>query len=134
MRNCGSIIETEIERQRIKRQDISAYIGFSAQNLSRVLKKESMDSAMLEKFCEYLRLDPADFFDYRPEYLGSGVKVGDIRQRVGIGDASVSIGRDEALQQLLAEKDARIRALELALNVYERLNETISRTSNSMDK
>lgn len=119
MRNCGQILEKEILLKKVKRADLCEFIGIAPPNLSKLLKKESLDSSVLEKMCQYLNLDPADFFDYRPEYTRSGLNVGSISQDVKIGDAKVAIGSGEIelLRKLLEEKDQRIKSLERTIEL-----------------
>lgn len=119
MRDCGTIIEKEINRKKVVRRDLSEFIGTSPQNLSKILRKDSMDAATLEKFCQYLDLDPADFFDFRPEYKKSGQSVRDIDQQVIVGTAAVNISANEIelMERLLKEKDARIAALEKTVDI-----------------
>lgn len=119
MRDCGSILEKEINRKRVIRKDLSEFIGTSPQNLSKILRKDNIDVATLEKFCQYLDLDPADFFDFRPEYVRPGHNVGDIDQQVILGSAAVNISANEIelMERLISEKDARIANLEKTLDV-----------------
>lgn len=114
MKHCGEIISKEIERKHLLRKDLAAHLGHVPQNMKNILSKSNFDCRTLEKCCEFLGLDPADFFDYRPGHTSTGVKVGDIDQQVGIGTASVNFSAHERelLERLLDEKDARIRNLE----------------------
>lgn len=114
MKHCGEILEREIQRKRVERKTISEYVGIYPQNLSKYLRKNSIDAEMLEKFCHFLNLDPAFFFDYRPEGSIPAVSVGEVNQSVGIGAAHVNISamKEEMMQHLLEEKDKRIKLLE----------------------
>lgn len=101
-------------------------IGIYPQNLSKYLRKESLDSNLLEKFCMYLNIDPASFFDFRPYQKEQGVNVGTIHQDVtGLGDAKVTIGSGEVelMRQLMEEKDKRIALLEKSNRLLETLLE-----------
>lgn len=137
MRNCGEIIEKEINRKKVLRKDISAFVGINPQNLTKVLRKDSLDASMLEKFCQYLDLDPADFFDYRPGYLGSSTHVGTIAQSGVIGSANVNF-RDAEIElrnKLIEEKDARISTLETTVTLLKNVIENLSMGSHDpMDK
>lgn len=119
MRDCGAIIEKEISRKKVVRRNLSEFIGTSPQNLSKILRKDNMDAATLEKFCQYLDLDPADFFDFRPEYVKSGQTIRDIDQQVMVGMAAVNISASEVdlMERLLKEKDARISNLEKTIDI-----------------
>ncbi len=134
MRNCGQILEKEIKRQHVLRKDISEFIGISPQNLSKLLRKANLETNILERACQFLNLDPADFFDYRPEYAAS-TRVGDIDQHHFEGTASVALGvpspdlyerllesKDTLLEskdKLLAEKDKRIELLEATVQMLK---------------
>lgn len=134
MRDCGTIIESEINRKKVVRRDLSEFIGTSPQNLSKILRKDSMDATVLEKFCQYLNLDPADFFDFRPEYVRSGQSVRDIDQQVILGTAAVNISANEIelMERLLREKDARIAALEKTVDILlGKMSKTDSEFSNN---
>lgn len=110
MKNCGELIEKTLNAKRVKRRDFCEFIGMTPQNLTKMLRKSSLDAELLENCCRYLGLDPASFFDFRPSSEG-GVSVGSIEQNVGVGDAQVNF-RDGMFEKLLAEKDARIESLE----------------------
>lgn len=115
MRDCGAIIEAEIVRKKVKRKLISEYAGMSPQNLSKVLKKKSIEAELLEKFCQYLGLDPMSFFDYRPEYC---ISVQDIPNTGEPAQYDSSTNREvELLERLLEEKDARISDLERTIQI-----------------
>ena len=128
MKNCGEIIEREINRKRVLRREISEYVGISAQNLSKVLRKDSLDADLLEKFCEYLDLDPADFFDFRPAYAGGKTNIGKIDQDVILGDATVNFHDAEValMNKLIDEKDARIASLESTVELLRSIIEKSS--------
>ena len=119
MRNCGAIILAEIDRQNVKRKDVCEFVGIQASNINKVLGKQSIDAGQLEKFCQYLNLDPMDFFDYRPEYIKH--RVNDIEQHHVIGTANVAVnGSSESIfERLLTEKDKRIEALEKIIEMQK---------------
>ncbi len=113
MKHCGEILSREISRKKVLRKNVAEYIGVTPQYMNRLLSKSSLDSDMLEKFCEYLDLDPADFFDFRGSGNESLLNVGDIDQHVVFGSAAVnfSVSERNLMERLLAEKDARINDL-----------------------
>ena len=119
MRDCGAILEKEILRKRVLKKDLSEFIGTSPQNLSKLLRKDSLDVATLERFCQYLDLDPADFFDFRPEYTKRNVGIVDVDQQKFLGSAAVNISNSEMelMKRLLDEKDARIASLERTIDI-----------------
>lgn len=119
MRDCGAILEKEILRKRVLKKDLSEFIGTSPQNLSKMLRKDSLDVATLERFCLYLDLDPADFFDFRPEYTKRNVGIVDVDQQKFLGSTAVNISNSEMelMKRLLDEKDARIASLERTIDI-----------------
>lgn len=108
MKHCGELISRELERKKVMRKDLALYLKVTPQYISKLLVKSSIDAEQLEQMCRYLSIDPADFFDYRPD-----VVTGDP------ADDSLSVARNEIrnLERLLAEKDARIATLERAFEV-----------------
>lgn len=133
MRDCGAILEKEILRKRVLKKDLSEFIGTSPQNLSKLLRKDSLDVATLERFCQYLDLDPADFFDFRPEYTKRNVGIVDVDQQTFLGSTAVNISNSEMelMKRLLDEKDARIASLERTINIL--LGNKLKRDENSVD-
>lgn len=117
MKNCGEIIERALNANNVKRKDFCEYIEMTPQNLTKLLRKTSLDARLLERCCEFLKLNPADFFDYSPESGDGSVLVGSIDQSVMIGEAKVCLKDTDGtlISQLIAEKDARIAHLEQAM-------------------
>lgn len=120
MRNCGAIIEKAIKQQRVMRKDISAFVGISPTNLNKLLAKESIDAYQLERFCQFLNLDPCEFFDYRPGYTAPS-QVGSLEQHTVIGTNQVAVNNptDTIIERLLSEKDKRIEALEQIIEIQK---------------
>ncbi|MDE6791792.1 MAG: helix-turn-helix domain-containing protein [Muribaculaceae bacterium] len=114
MKNCGELLEREIYRRKVVRKDLAEYLGIHPNNLSKYLHRSSFDVELLEKFCEYLNLDPAIFFTFRPNGVHSTMSVGSIHQDVVIGAAQVNLSAREAelMKLLIEEKDKRISNLE----------------------
>ena len=117
MRNCGKILSDIIEARGLLSKDLANVMGVHPQNIRRIFERESIDSAKLEKACEWLHLDPADFFDYRPN--GTNSQYNDIDQSVILGNAHVTLSAEPAtvyssgmLEKLLASYEARIKTLE----------------------
>ena len=118
MRNVGQIIKDILKERRLMQKDLANALDMSPQNLSSMLNKPIVDCLTLERVCEWLQLDPADFFDYRPCYAGSTRQNTDIAQSVVIGSAEVTlsepyqISHSSMLDKLLASYEARIKTLE----------------------
>lgn len=114
MRNCGKILSDIIEARGLLSKDLANVMGVHPQNIRRIFERESIDSAKLEKACEWLHLDPADFFDYRPN--GTNNQYNDIDQSVILGSAQVTLSEPAStygmLEKLLASYEARIKTLE----------------------
>ncbi len=116
MKNCGKILSDIIEARGLLSKDLANVMGIHPQNIRRIFERESIDSAKLEKACEWLKLDPADFFDYRPN--GRNNQYNDIDQSVVIGSAQVTVSEPEPiyasgmLAKLFASYEARIKTLE----------------------
>lgn len=78
-----------------------------------------MDADVLEKCCKFLNLDPAEFFDFRPSYDGSG----DAESVSSLSDQRDDYSRAEMqlMELLLTEKDKRIANLEMTVAALQEL-------------
>lgn len=123
MKNCGEIIEKALNQKRVKRKDFCEFLQMTPQNLSKILRKPSIDAELLENCCRYLELNPADFFDFRLGEQSGGTKIGSIDQRVLVGDASVNFRDAEQMlmDKLIAEKDARIQTLQSTVDLLQNM-------------
>lgn len=123
MKNCGEIIEKALNAKRVKRRDFCEYLQMSPQNLSKILRKQSIDAELLENCCRYLQLNPADFFDFRLGESAGSSKIGSIDQKVFVGEASVNLHDAEQIliDKLIAEKDARITSLQSTVNLLSEI-------------
>ncbi|MBD5280377.1 MAG: helix-turn-helix domain-containing protein [Bacteroides sp.] len=52
--HIGREIESRINQLRISESDFARLINTSRQNVNRILKKESIDTALLQKYCDAL--------------------------------------------------------------------------------
>ncbi|MBD5355724.1 MAG: helix-turn-helix transcriptional regulator [Bacteroides sp.] len=118
MKKCGEVIDQILTKRRIRRNELCAYLNISPQYMTKLLKKDSLDAEMLERICQYLEIDPADFFDYRPNDNNKPMSISSVDQKVWASDTHVnmhgtsSISSIELLNLLIKEKDARIAGLE----------------------
>lgn len=135
MQDCGSLIEREIARQRVKKNELATFLNISPQNFSKLLHKQSIDSAILEKICEYLNMDPMIFFDFRPN--GHGSLVGEVTQNntLSTGQINLDTHNTAMFERLIEEKQARIEALQSNIASLERtINILLGKTANSQDE
>lgn len=122
MKHCGKIIKAELERKGVLQKDLAEFLGIRPQNIKSLLLSESIDSFRLERICEYLNLDPADFFDVRPYGEHKSI-LRDINQSQLFGSSSVTLSSNDAelMKQLLDEKEKRIENLEETVKLLKSL-------------
>lgn len=63
MKHIGNEIDTLLFQKQIKKKDFANSIGMSDVNLSKVLKKASLDAALLEKIAVTLNIPASYFFE-----------------------------------------------------------------------
>lgn len=107
MKSVGPIIKKHIEANGLKKCDVAAKAGISYNYLSTIFKQDSCDAELLERICFACGLHPADFFD---DNTSSNFGCDNSATTI-VGDATISVGSDAALRELLAEKERTIRIL-----------------------
>ena len=125
MKDCGTVIEREIIRRRLKKNELAEFLGMSPQNFSKLLHKPSVDAALLEKICEYMNVDPMAFFDFRPNVQAL---VGEVTQNntLSTGAINLEASGKQMYERLIEEKDARISALEKTILALEKTIEILT--------
>lgn len=63
MKHIGNEIDNMLFQKQIKKKDFANSIGMSDVNLSKILKKSSLDAALLEKIAQALNVSASYFFD-----------------------------------------------------------------------
>ncbi len=63
MKSVGSQIEKIIHEKGLKNKDVAKGLNMTAVNLSKILRKESIDSALLERFAKYFEVPISLFFE-----------------------------------------------------------------------
>lgn len=63
MKNVGFELDQIISQRRLKQKDVADMLGMSSVNLSKILKKESIDAELLEKITTTLRIPISHFFE-----------------------------------------------------------------------
>ena len=126
-----------MNQQRVVRKQFCEFIGITPQYLVKMLKQPSLDSAKLERSCQFLGIDPGEFFDYHPDKSGHTNTIGSIEPKCVDDDTTVTLSTTEfeLMKQLLEEKDARIRTLESNLEfIRELVTKGSAPSSESMNK
>ena len=63
MKHIGSEIDKLLHAKGVKKKDFAKMLEMTEQNLSKILKKDSIDAALLEKIAKTLNVSPIYFFD-----------------------------------------------------------------------
>lgn len=94
MKHIGNEIKRLIEQKRLVKKDIADALGYTPTALSGIMRKESIDCALLVRICEVIGASPVSFFeDERP------------------APKPLSATEAQALFQLLDEKERTIKIL-----------------------
>lgn len=108
MKHLGNLIKNHIETNRLVKKTVAEAAGVSPTYLSTLFNQDSMDCKLYEKICHAIGLSPAAGFDDGGNY---GKMLSDISANTVIGPATVTIGENKALKELLAEKERMIQVL-----------------------
>ncbi len=124
MKHIGNEIDSILAQRKIKKKDFAKKIEMTDVNLSKVLKKASIDSLLLEKIANALSISASYFFDKQDQcsyteighrVFGTGNKIaGNISLPNCIADlekAHMEIGflkKELASQKLLTEEKERL--------------------------
>lgn len=63
MKSVGSQIEKLIHEKGLKSKEVAKGLNMTPVNLSKILRKESIDSALLERFAKYFNVPISYFFE-----------------------------------------------------------------------
>ncbi len=126
MKHVGETLLNHIESNKLKKKDIADNAGITTTYLSTIFHKESIDADLLERLCIAAGMSPMSFFEYpyavHKEYS-------DITASTVVGAATVTIGQEKSLRDLLAEKERTIRILMHSLGIKENGTETGQKSS-----
>ena len=95
MKHLGNEIKRLIDEKRLVKKDIADALGYTPTGLSAILRKESIDCALLVKICEIIGVSPASFFCDGADYV----------------KPAPTAKEYETLLQLLNEKERTIQIL-----------------------
>lgn len=62
MKHLGNEIKRLIDEKHLVKKDIADALGYTPTGLSAILRKESIDCALLVKICDIIGVSPASFF------------------------------------------------------------------------
>jgi transcriptional regulator with XRE-family HTH domain len=116
MKHIGNEIDKILTQKRIKKKDFAEKLGMTAVNLSLILKKNSIDAELLEKFSNVLNLPISHWFDENSSpnnYINANNHSVALGNHSVTGDISLSNCQKELehLKQLLEEKERTIQIL-----------------------
>ena len=116
MKHCGQLIENILEERQIKKKDLAKGIGVPPQRIAKMLLERTLDSQLLEDICRYLKMDPAEFFDYRPgfdNYISINIDSN------GVSYSKVAALDLQLINRLLATYDSRIEVYKTQIRALE---------------
>jgi transcriptional regulator with XRE-family HTH domain len=103
--HIGQLIKEKVTEKRLSQEALGKMINTTKQNVGNIYKRRSIDTQLLLKLCSVLEYDFFDAF-YQEEPLKSMRK-----KETDAFNAEVS-----ALQNVIKQKDERIRDLEEIMN------------------
>jgi transcriptional regulator with XRE-family HTH domain len=63
MKHFGSELHKIIERKNLKQKDVASMLKMTPMNLSKILRKKTIDASLLERFARVLNVSVLVFFD-----------------------------------------------------------------------
>lgn len=110
MKHIGETIKTIIEEKNLQKNLVANKVGITPTYLSAIMKKTTIDCALLCRICEAIGVHPRYFFE---DIASTSYNVSDVKAESIIGAATVNISQGEAaaLQKLLDEKERTIQIL-----------------------
>jgi len=63
MKHIGNEIKRLIEQKHLVKKEIADALGYTPTALSGIMRKESIDCALLVKICDVIGVSPTSFFD-----------------------------------------------------------------------
>lgn len=120
MKHIGNEIDTILFKRQLKKKDFANSIGMSDVNLSKVLKKASLDAALLEKIAQALNIPASYFFE---NTISSAIEKNKILEKT-----LVRAGKSQAIEavenigrQMVADDNARPSTTDRSITGEERL-------------
>ena len=110
MKHIGQTISAILERKRLTQKHVAEKIGISAVYMNHILKKDSIDCALLERICNALNVSPSLFFDensHSQNIVGSN-NIQAINSTIALEAKEREV---ELLKEVLAEKERTIKIL-----------------------
>lgn len=117
MKHIGKEVDNILFQRGLKKKDFADMLGMSDVNLSKVLKKSSVDAQLLEKIAINLQVPVSSFFD---DAVAGSVAGGAGKESGNDGNDARVWAIVEAQQKQL---DAQSRMLEKQLEIIETLSQ-----------
>ena len=110
MLSIGTELKRLIENKHLIKKKIADELGITPTYLSAIMRKDSIDCALLDRICKLIGVPVSHFFEEN-----GGVSVSEVHATSLIGSAqaavTISAGEVATLKQLLAEKERTIQIL-----------------------
>lgn len=133
MKHIGRQIDRLIQDRDLKQKDVAEEMGMSAVNLSKILKKESIDASLIERFANFFNVPVSYFFmdNVKPGTQSTSIGNSNTTIAVAEGGSRYEVGarggkdeernrliaENEMLKRLIAEKDLLIAEKERMIQV-----------------
>lgn len=107
MKNIGIEIDKILKERKLKQKDIAEKLDMTPMNLSKILRKNSIDAELLERIAILLGINVGYFFDEPLSELKA------------VGNTGAHCAKCEHLEELLSSKENEIEVLKKLVGVYE---------------
>ncbi len=110
MKHVGQTIATILEEKKLTQKYVAEKIGHTAVSMNKILKKDSIDCALLERICNVLNVSPSLFFEdntHSQSIVGSN-NIQAINSTIALEAKEREV---ELLKEVLAEKERTIKIL-----------------------
>lgn len=119
MKHLGKLLQEHIETNKLIKKQVANRVGITPAYLSEIFKRSSIDCLLYERLCIEIGMNPSVAFD-GPE--GDYIYANNNHASTIIGNATVSIGENQALRELVAEKERVIQLLMKSVDNSQRYN------------
>lgn len=128
MKHIGKTLKEHIEKHHLVKGKVALRAGITYNYLSTIFHQESVQAKLLEKLCIGAGIHPSAFFD-TPDDISKNYS--DISSAIVMDNASLQIGENEALRDLLSEKERIIAEKERIIEEKERLIQILLKNSDN---
>lgn len=128
MKHVGEEIDRIIKERKLKQKDVAISLKMTAVNLSKILKKSSIDALLLEKIAKTFNLPITYFFDDIPQNGVNGNYVGN--KSIAVAGSGNNFFKGDVPLEVSAYKE-KVQNLE---NIIDEKNKLLDQKDKLLDE